>query len=88
MPPVNSIVTTESLTQGLAEIAAAEAMTLWSWQAGSIPQFNVQIADLPAGTLGWAYGNTITLDVNANGAGWYADLNAPVAGQFDLLTVV
>ena len=53
-----------------------------------MPNLNVQVADLPAGTLGWAYGNTITLDINANGAGWYVDLNAPAAGRFDLLTVV
>jgi hypothetical protein len=40
------------------------------------------------GTLGWAFGNTITLDVNANGAGWHVGYDTPAADQVDLLTVV
>jgi hypothetical protein len=48
----------------------------------------VAIEDLPPGQLGEAFGSTITLDINANGAGWYADFTAPQAGRVDLLTVV
>jgi hypothetical protein len=53
-----------------------------------MPEVNVAIEDLPPGQLGEAFGNTITLDINANGAGWYTDLTAPQAGRVDLLTVV
>ncbi len=58
-----------TLTQHEAEIAAMQALALWSQQlVTALPrEIHVSVADLPAGTLGWAYGNTITLDVNANG---------------------
>jgi VCBS repeat-containing protein len=80
----------EVLTQQLAEAAATQALALWSWELGTALRQEIQIgiADLPVGTLGWAYGDTITLDVNANGAGWHVDLNSPGSGQVDLLTVV
>jgi hypothetical protein len=53
-----------------------------------MPKVNVAIEDLPPGQLGEAFDGTITLDINANGAGWYTDLTAPQAGRVDLLTVV
>ena len=79
-----------NLTQDLAVAAAREAMALWSWQSRTAlpPEIQVHVSDLPSGTLGWAYGSTIVLDQNANGAGWYVDLSAPAAGRVDLLTVV
>ena len=79
----------EMLTQQMAEVAASQAMTLWSQQVTALPSVvHVNVMDLPAGTLGWAYGDTITLDVNADGAGWYMNPGAPAAGHMDLLTVV
>ena len=78
------------ISQQDAERATAAAFALWTQQVNATASLNldVQVADLPAGTLGWAYGNTIALDLNANGAGWYMDRAAPASGQFDLLTVV
>ena len=49
---------------------------------------NVSLADLPTGQLGQAWGNTITLDYNANGAGWKVGTNSLGTGRVDLLTVV
>ncbi len=57
------------------------------------------VSDLPAGYLGLAWGQSLTLDVNANGAGWFVDstpwdhsefvgLQAAAGQQMDLLTVV
>jgi hypothetical protein len=65
------------------------AVALWSTGSPwAMPQVNVAIEDLPPGQLGEAFGSTITLDINANGAGWYTDLTTPQAGRVDLLTVV
>ena len=90
----------EALTAEQLEPITAQALALWSRE---IPGFSLEvqaaIADLPAGQLGETFGNTITLDVNANGAGWYVqpmtgngsellNLPLPVAGRVDLLTVV
>ena len=60
---------------------------------------NVYISDLPAGYLGLAWGRSLTLDMNANGAGWFvdtasgqgaalSDVFATASRQMDLLTVV
>ncbi len=50
------------LTQQDAEYMATAAMGMWSQQVNvtAMPDLNVTVADLPAGTLGWACGNTIT----------------------------
>jgi subtilisin-like proprotein convertase family protein len=85
------------LTQQDVDQAAAAAMAMWG--ANEASAFDVRIMDLPAGQLGLAWGNTIALDINANGAGWYVDptpwedseflgSNSPAFGQVDLLTVV
>jgi hypothetical protein len=87
-PTVDYTATEANLTPYAAQATATQAIAVWSQQLVKVPQINITIADLPAGTIGWAYGDTITLDVNANGAGWNTNLNAPAAGQFDLLTVV
>ncbi len=79
-----------NLTDEMAWAAVGEALVLWSQQTVTSlpPDVRIQVADIPTGFLGWASGNTITLDVNADGAGWYTDLNAPAADRVDLLTVV
>ena len=66
------------------------ALAMWSGQpqAAAASAIQFRIDDLPAGQLGLALGNTITLDINANGVGWYTDLGTPAAGRVDLLTVV
>ncbi len=78
------------LTEGVARAAVREALMFWSQPIVAFlpPDVYIQVADIPTGFLGWASGNTITLDVNADGAGWYTDLGAPAAGRVDLLTVV
>ena len=60
---------TASLTQDVAEAATSRALAVWSqhFSVTMPPEVQVHVADLPAGTLGWAYGETITLDVNADG---------------------
>jgi len=78
------------LTPSAARAAAANALALWSRQlvAANHQKIDVQVADLPAGMLGWTYGNQITLDVTANGAGWNTDPGVSPSAQYDLLTVV
>jgi hypothetical protein len=78
------------LTQPDAEQAAIAALAMWAEQTQVVqpPAIDVQVTDLPAGQLGLAWGHTITLDVNGDGAGWHLDVEVPVAGQHDLLTVV
>ncbi len=79
-----------ALTEGAAETAVYQALLLWSQQIVMAlpPEVHIQVADIPSGFLGWASGNTITLDVSADGAGWYTGLGTPAAGRVDLLTVV
>jgi VCBS repeat-containing protein len=79
-----------ALSQDTAETVVDRAAALWSGHlAGAyLAEIRTRVADLPAGTLGWAYGSTIALDASADGAGWCTDLAAPAAGRVDLLTVV
>ena len=89
------------LVQQDAAQAVAAAISLWVRQMNlaELPQVNVRIADLPAGQLGRASCHTITLDSNANGAGWFVDatpwehsefvgLHTATSDRVDLLTVV
>ena len=66
------------------------ALSLWSAQTHvAMPtDLRVELDDLPSGQLGVAFEHTITLDTNANGAGWYMDRYASAAGRVDLLTVL
>ncbi len=50
---------------------AATGLTAAQQQA--LASVNVQVADLAGARLGQASGNTITIDANAAGYGWYAD---------------
>ncbi len=78
--PVSAATEVAPLTsEALAPIVEA-AIDNWS-SAGSLTdgqiqalrQLDVRIADLPGARLGQALGNTITLDVNAAGLGWFVD---------------
>jgi hypothetical protein len=91
------------LTLSQVDLLLAEAAR--RWQAAGVDTttlagVNVRIADLPGSTLGLASGNTIYLDVNAAGWGWFVDTtpaddsefstpgNQGEQGHMDLLTVV
>src|SRR5262249_21271079 len=69
--PQASPLTTEQVQPLLAEAIAR-------WQAAGVDTsaaagVEVRVADLPGRTLGLASGNTIYLDVNAAGWGWFLD---------------
>ncbi len=63
------------LTQKEAESIVSAAITLWApaLQVELLPSLNVEIADLPGRMLGTAQDGVITVDVNANGTGWFVD---------------
>ena len=83
-----------------AQWAVAQAISWWAPQANveRLRNMHVYVSDLPAGYLGLAWGRNLTLDVNANGAGWFVDAAGQYAAfsavpssanrQMDLLTVV
>ena len=63
-----------ALTADQLQPIAVQAAALWASQTHAIlADIELAVADLPAGQLGEAFGNTITVDINANGAGWYID---------------
>ena len=76
----------------LTEVQHLMPLALAVWESGAqaaVPaDLRVELGDLPRGQLGEAFGHTITLDRDANGAGWFLDRYAPAAGQVDLLTVL
>ena len=89
------------LDQTTAQQAVAQALSSWSVNTNvdRLPQINVYVSDLPAGYLGLAWGQSLTLDVSANGVGWFVDatpwdhsefvgLQTAASQQMDLLTVV
>jgi len=80
----------QAITLDQAQRFLDVAATWWSTSAHfAVPaQLAVELDDLPSGQLGAAFGHTITLDMDANGAGWYTDRAAPAAGRVDLLTVL
>jgi hypothetical protein len=83
------------------------AIERWA-EAGAPPSALAALAaesyvvdDLPAGELGWQNGNTIAIDADASGYGWFVDstpnsdtefglasANSPAQGRVDLLTVL
>ena len=84
-----------------AHWAVEQAISWWAPQVNVEPlrNINVYVSDLPAGYLGLAWGRSLTLDMNANGAGWFvdtasgqgaalSDVFATASRQMDLLTVV
>jgi hypothetical protein len=84
-----------------AALARLSATGLSAEQLAALSSVSFAIADLPGAQLGLAGGNTITLDINAAGYGWYIDptpyddsefsvQQSAVSGQrsMDLLTVI
>ena len=89
------------LTQFDAQRAVAQTLQWWSTYAHAQTSAPIQVyvSDLPQGLLGLAWGQSLTLDVNANGLGWFVDSTswdhnefavgrAPATQRVDLLTVV
>jgi hypothetical protein len=60
----------EPLTISQVQPLVMEAAAQWNMP---LPRLDVRIADLPGLTLGMAAGNTIWLDHNAAGWGWFVD---------------
>ena len=68
--------------------SATEALHLWENSLGlpqnslNLNQISIEIADLPGTLLGQADGNTIILDKNAAGFGWFIDPNPAEDQEF------
>jgi peroxidase len=97
----------QPLTQEMLQPIVAEAIARWQ-EAGVAPEVvmgltrvNVQVGDLPGDLLGWwSAPEGITIDINADGYGWFVDptpaddaefpaaAGSPAYGRMDLLTVV
>jgi hypothetical protein len=85
-----------------ADAIVDAAVLLWEslLPGQTLPNVSISVADLPTGLLGTATGNSITLDVNANGVGWFVDETpldhsefvsgpgSPAEGRYDLLTAI
>ncbi len=97
--------TTNTQTITLAQVQPLLTEAIARWQSAgfnvlSLGNINLRIADLPGTTLGQAQGNTIILDSNAAGWGWFVDKsprsdaefrtrgNQGEQGRMDLLTVL
>jgi predicted Zn-dependent protease with MMP-like domain len=63
-------------------VAAWKATDLDATQAQRLDEVHVQIADLPDDMLGQTIGNSIVLDYNAAGFGWYVDATPWDDGEF------
>jgi probable HAF family extracellular repeat protein len=100
-------VSTEAVTQtiGMDEVQSLLGEAIARWQAAgadssSLSGVEVRIADLSGTTLGFASGNTIWIDSNAAGWGWFVDStpgddsefttdgDQGEQGRIDLLTVL
>jgi PKD domain len=69
-------VSTKALTMGEVKPVLAEALHRWQaagTDSSSLGNIQIRIADLGGTTLGLASGNTIWLDDNAAGWGWFVD---------------
>jgi uncharacterized delta-60 repeat protein len=91
------------LTAAQVQPLLTEALTRWQMagvNVSSLQGINLRIADLGGSTLGLASGNTIALDDNAAGHGWFVDStpgndseftmpgNQGEQGKIDLLTTL
>jgi hypothetical protein len=80
-----------SLNQETLDLIAQVAAQRWidsgldPAQVAALQSATYQIADLPATQLGSANGTVITIDVNAWGQGWFADLTPLDDSEFDVL---
>ena len=73
---VNTVSATEALNLAQLQPLIAEAIARWQAAGEDISAFvsiDIHIANLGGDTLGLASGNTIWLDANAAGWGWFVD---------------
>jgi len=72
------------LPQSEAELLTQDALTMWSdvQDIDATPSIHVAVADLPGDLLGWTSGDTIILDVDAAGAGWFVDATPRENSEF------
>ena len=77
------------LTQPQLDEIAAAAMAMWRSALGdgdprlaALGNLRITVADLVGGELGRTEGQTITLDINAAGHGWYVDSSAADNSEF------
>ncbi|MCH8839939.1 MAG: hypothetical protein IH831_04545 [Planctomycetes bacterium] len=61
-------------------------MTLWAsaLRVELLPPIRVEVADLPGSLLGTAQDGLITVDVNANGVGWFVDATPLENSEFSV----
>jgi hypothetical protein len=74
--PRGGAVAVSSLTSQQLQPLVSEAIARWAAagaNVGGLKDVTFQIADLPGAELGLASGNTITIDTNAAGWGWFVD---------------
>jgi hypothetical protein len=75
----------------MVQAVLPRALAVWQaagFDTARLRDNDLEIADLPAGTLAWSSHN-ITFDRTAQGYGWFTDATqAPPPDQVDLLTVV
>ncbi|MBL8829275.1 MAG: phosphoribosylformylglycinamidine synthase subunit PurQ [Planctomycetaceae bacterium] len=90
--PLNSSASNESLTQSQLSPLVHEALARWELAGASAAQLSVlraatiEIRDLSdSRMLGLAGGNTITLDNNAAGRGWFVDSTPSADEEFIIL---
>jgi hypothetical protein len=83
-----------SLTYELLESVAEQGISAWSStldaiQVEQLKETRFVVADLPGNELGLSLGNTVWVDSDAAGLGWFiGDSDARVARTVDLLTVI
>ncbi|TNG03501.1 MAG: matrixin family metalloprotease, partial [Gammaproteobacteria bacterium] len=88
-PAFNSQTAISLTEQALAPVLE-EAIRIWESQGLNDPlldrlaNLEVDIADMPDGTLGEASGNTIQIDNNADGYGWFVDSTPTDSSEFQI----
>jgi hypothetical protein len=76
---------TQALTLSQVQPLVTEAIARWQAtgaDVSSLANLNVRVADLGSAMLGQAAGNTITLDDNAAGWGWFIDATPKDDSEF------
>ena len=76
---------TDPLTMSLVQPLLTEAITRWQAigvDVSKLGSLDIRITDLPDATLGLASGNTIWLDDNAAGWGWFVDATPKSDSEF------
>jgi len=95
MSPTLAEMAGQYLTHAHLDRIIAEVTEYWAANVdvdpillASLENIDWQIADLPGRTLGEVIGNTVFLDFDAAGFGWFVDQEGAAGfGQIDLLTV-